>query len=52
VEIMDKFVYNQELADFIKGKRLSTRAAIYCPMIAREFALKKELAEVKGKALS
>ena len=51
-DIKTFFVPMEELADFIKGKRLSTRAAIYCPMIAREFALQKELAEVKGKALS
>ena len=46
------FVPMEELESFIKDKRLSTKAAIYCPMIAREFALKKELTEAKNKALS
>ena len=46
------FVPMEELEGFIKDKRLSTRAAIYCPMIAREFALKKELETIKNKALS
>ena len=42
----------EELETFIKGKRLSTRAGIYCPMIAREYALKKELETAKNKTLS
>ena len=38
-----------DLPDFIKGKKLSTRAGIYCPMIAREYELEKRLQEQKGK---
>ena len=38
-----------ELEDFIKGKRMSTRAAIYCPMIAREYKLKKEIESLKSQ---
>ena len=42
----------EELDDFIKDKRLSTRAGIYCPMASREFALKKEIEAAKNSALS
>ena len=42
----------EELENFIKGKKLSAKAGIYCPMIAREFKLKKELEEAKNKAFS
>lgn len=38
-----------DLPDFIRGKKLSTRAGIYCPMIAREYALKKQYEEKLGK---
>ena len=42
----------EELEDFIKDKRLSTRAGIYCPMAAREFALRKEYEAAKNSSLS
>lgn len=42
----------EELENFIKGKKLSSRAGIYCPMIAREYKLKKELEEAKNKTFS
>lgn len=38
----------EEMSDFIQNKRLSTRAAIYCPMIAREYELKKEIEQLKN----
>lgn len=51
-DIKTLFIPMEEVEEFIQGKRLSTRAGIYCPMIAREFALKKELEIAKNKALS
>ena len=42
----------EELEDFLKGKRLSTRAGIYCPMAIREFELRKENEHLKSSVLS
>ncbi len=51
-DIRTFFIPIEELQNFIKDKKLSTKAGIYCPMIAREFALKKELEEAKNKVFS
>lgn len=40
----------EELEKFIKDKKLSTKAGIYCPMIAREYELKKQIQSLKGSA--
>ena len=39
----------EELEKFTEGKNLSTKAGIYCPMIVREYELKKQLEELKNK---
>lgn len=37
----------EKLEDFTKGKKLSAKAGMYCPMIAREYELKKQIEEMK-----
>ena len=38
----------EDLEKFTKGKKLSTKAGIYCPMITREYALKKQIESIKN----
>ena len=38
----------EELEKFTKGKKLSTKAGIYCPMITREYELKKQVESLKN----
>lgn len=38
----------EELENFTKGKKLSTKAGIYCPMITREYELKKQIESLKN----
>lgn len=40
----------EEVEDFIKDKRLSTRAGIYLPMMAREYALEKQIEALKSQS--
>ena len=39
----------EKLNEFLKGKRVSTKAGIYCPMLVREHKLKEELKNKKSK---
>jgi len=38
----------EDLEKFTKGKKLSTKAGIYCPMITREYELKKQIEALKN----
>lgn len=38
----------EDLEKFTKGKKLSTKAGIYCPMITREYELKKQIESLKN----
>lgn len=40
----------EDLEKFTKGKKLSTKAGIYCPMITREYELKKQIESLKNPA--
>jgi ADP-ribose pyrophosphatase len=42
-DIKTFFVPVEDLEDFIRGKRVSTKAGIYCPMIVRQHKLEQEL---------
>ena len=47
-DIKTFFVPIEEVADFIKGKRLSTKAGIYLPMAVREYELEKKIEELES----
>lgn len=49
-DIKINLVKMEDLMDFIKGKKLSTRAGIYIPMIVREYELKKQLNALKDQS--
>ena len=49
-DIKMQIVPIDELETFIQGKRLSTRAGIYLPMLAREYALKKQIEALKSQS--
>ena len=38
----------EKLEEFTEGKKLSTKAGIYCPMIVREYELKKQIEQLKS----
>lgn len=47
-DITTFFVPIEGLNDFLKGKRISTKAGIYCPMLVREHKLRQELKNKKN----
>lgn len=47
-DIKTFFVPIEKLNEFLKGKRVSTKAGIYCPMLVREHKLKEELKNKKS----
>ncbi|MBR3891384.1 MAG: NUDIX hydrolase [Bacilli bacterium] len=47
-DISTFFVPIEKLNDFLKGKRVSTKAGIYCPMLVREHKLRQDLKNKKN----
>ena len=47
-DITTFFVPIEGLNEFLKGKRISTKAGIYCPMLVREHKLRQELKNKKN----